>query len=160
MGADPKEQATASAGELAGQVDRDGGRVQQLLMASHEATRRAAARVRETHRQVQRIARRAHQVAGEVAETQLATAAAVDRLVELKRREVAAHEAAVGVHEQAAVVQARLGYPERAAEARARAVHARELCRLADAELVEYQARITAAKDKAGRTPRPASLRA
>ena len=155
MRADPEKQATASAAELAGQVDLHVGRVEQLLLASHEATVRAAARVRETHRRVQRTAARAHQVAGAAAKTQQATAAAVDRFVELKRRELAAHDGAVTLHEHAAEVQARLGHPERAAEARAAAEHARELCRLAAAELAEYEARITAAKNKAGRTPRP-----
>ena len=150
MGADPEEQATALAGELAGQVDPYVVRAQQLLVASHEATRRVAARVRETQERVQRTAGRAQQVADGAAEIQQATAAAVDRLVELKRREVAVHEAAVEVHEQAAEVQARLGHPELAAEARAHAEHARELGRLAAVELTDYQAQIAATNAKAG----------
>jgi hypothetical protein len=44
-----------------------------------------------------------------------------------KRRELAAHLRAIEVHERAAELQERLGYPDRAARARAHAEHAREL---------------------------------
>jgi len=61
--------------------------------------------------------------------------------------------AAVQRHEQAAELQERPGYPERAAEACAHAKQARGLHRLAAEELADYQAQITAVKDNAGRPP-------
>jgi hypothetical protein len=65
---------------------------------------------------------------------------------------VTTHDRAVAVYEQVAELQTRLGHPERAAKARAHANRARELSRQAEAELAE--ARIAAAKAKAGKTPR------
>ena len=50
-----------------------------------------------------------------------------ERAALAKRRELAAHLRAIEVHEQAADLQERLGYPDRAARARAHAEHAREL---------------------------------
>jgi hypothetical protein len=88
------------------------------------------------------------------AATQQAAAAAVDRFLQVKRRELAAHRAAVEMHAQAAALQERLGHPQRAAQARAHAEHAKELHRLAAEELAEYQARITAARNKAGKRHR------
>jgi hypothetical protein len=65
----------------------------------------------------------------------------------------------VELHEQAAELQERLGYPERAAEARAHAEQGRALHRLAAEELADYQAQIAAVKDKAGRPPAGPALR-
>ena len=76
------------------------------------------------------------------------------RFLKAKRRELAAHLAAVQLQEQAAELQDGMGYPERAAQARGKAEQARVWYRLAGEELTEYQARISVAKDKAGRPPR------
>jgi hypothetical protein len=49
------------------------------------------------------------------------------RAAAAKRRELAAHRRAIELHAQAAALQERLGHPERAANAREHAEHAREL---------------------------------
>ena len=115
---------------------------------------RVSARVEQTHRRVQRTYQQLQEVADAVQLTQRWTAGAVDRFVQVKQRELAAHLAAVELHGQAAELQQRLGHPEGAAEARAHAERARALHRLAAEELADYQAQIAAAKDKAGRAPR------
>jgi hypothetical protein len=56
-----------------------------------------------------------------------------------KRRELAAHVRAIELHDQAAERQERLGHPDRAANARAHAEHARKLQTLALAEQHEQQ---------------------
>jgi hypothetical protein len=78
---------------------------------------------------------------------------AVDRSLQVKQRELAAHLVAVALHEGAAKLQERLGHPDRAAEAHAHAEQARALHRLAAEGLADYQAQIAAVKDKAGRPP-------
>jgi hypothetical protein len=55
------------------------------------------------------------------------TTSARERAALAKRQELAAHLRAIELHEQAAELQERLGYPDRAARARAHAQHAREL---------------------------------
>jgi hypothetical protein len=52
---------------------------------------------------------------------------ALERAKLAKRRELAAHLRAIELHEQAAALQDRLGHPDRAANARQHAEHAREL---------------------------------
>lgn len=77
-----------------------------------------------------------------------ATAGLVERFIEAKQRELAAHLASVEVYEQMTTLQAALGHPDRAAEARAKAERARELHRAADAELADYLARIKAIEER------------
>ncbi|HJU00667.1 MAG TPA: hypothetical protein VJ966_05600 [Actinomycetes bacterium] len=62
------------------------------------------------------------------------------RLVAARRHEVEALERSIGTHEQAAAFQQRQGRPDRAAEARARADHDRELLTEARAALAEAEA--------------------
>jgi hypothetical protein len=62
-----------------------------------------------------------------------------ERAALAKRRELAAHLRAIELHEHAAEVQARLGYPDRAARARAHAEHARELYARARQEQQEHE---------------------
>ena len=56
-----------------------------------------------------------------------------------KRRELAAHLRAIKLHEQAAELQERLGYSDRAARARVHAEHARELHARARQEQREHE---------------------
>ena len=62
-----------------------------------------------------------------------------ERAALAKRRELAAHLRAIEVHERAAELQERLGYPDRAARARAHAGHARELYARAREEQQEHE---------------------
>jgi hypothetical protein len=80
--------------------------------------------------------------------------AGAEHVTELLHDELAAHLRAVRLHEQAAHLQERWGWPERAAAARAHAAHARELSRRAHRELVSRQARVAAAVDKVGQAQR------
>ena len=64
-----------------------------------------------------------------------------------KRRELAAHERAIKRHEEAAAVQERFGHPDRAANAREHARHARELRELALREQREWEAQLPAGED-------------
>lgn len=157
MGTDRGSQGVGPSGKLADWVREHVDSANRLLEQSHQAAQRAAARVEQTSRRVQQTSRRVGHVAGAAQEAYQATSATVDRFVQVKQRELTAHQRALGVHEQAAQLQERLGYPDRAAEARAHAQHARELYRLAGEELAVYQARIAAAKDGAGRAPRRSS---
>jgi hypothetical protein len=101
---------------------------------------------------------RVHAAPGRVQDSARATARAtadlVERAVEAKKRELAAHLASVEVHEQMASLQEGLGHPDRAAEARARAERAREFHQAAGAELAEYLARIRAIEDRRARRRR------
>jgi hypothetical protein len=65
--------------------------------------------------------------AGAAEEPPRGATSARERAALAKRRELAAHLRAIEVHERAAELQERLGYPDRAARARAHAEHAREL---------------------------------
>jgi hypothetical protein len=67
------------------------------------------------------------QVLGGATELHLQASSARQRAALAKQRELAAHARAIELHELAAALQDRLGYPDRAAQARAHAAHAREL---------------------------------
>jgi hypothetical protein len=108
-------------------------------------------------RRVQAPRGRAQETAQAAAES---AAGLVERLIQAKQRELAAHLASVEVYEQLASLQEGLGHPERAAEARAKAERARELHRAAGAELAEYLARIKAVEDRRARRRREGTGRA
>ena len=115
----------------------------ELLRQSHQVAERAGARVRQSQRRLERtdpLALRA---------SNASLGPAVDRVLEVKQRELSAHRGAIELHEQAAQLQERLGHPDRAADARQHADHARELYRQAWDELADYESRRTA------RRPRP-----
>jgi hypothetical protein len=91
--------------------------------------------------------RRAQAVHGQARTAVQAAAGMVERFIQAKQRELAAHLSSVEVYEQMASLQEGLGHQERAAEARAKAERSRELHLLASAELAEYLARIKAIED-------------
>lgn len=154
MAGEGERQVSGPSGTLAKRVGDHLGSADLLLRQSHEAVERVRARVRQTHRRVERTFRRVGAAAVGVRAVQRSTAGAVERFLQIKQRELAAHLAAVELHERAAELQERMGHPERAAEARRQAEQARAWYRLAGEELDDYQARIAAVKDKAGRPPR------
>jgi len=118
---------------------------ERLIRQSHQAVDRVSDRIQQTHRRVQRTYQQVQDLAAAAQLTHRSVVGASDRFIQVKQRELAAHLAAVELHEQAAELQGRLGYPERAAEARDHAERARALHRLAGEELADYQARIAAA---------------
>jgi hypothetical protein len=146
MGSGGDSPAPGPSGKLDERVRDHVDSAHELLERSQQVAQQAAARVEQTYRRVERIYRRVERTLGEAKGTFQATAASVDRFIEIKRRELAAHQEALKVHEQAAALQEKLGHPKRAAEARAHAEHARELYRLACEELAEYKARAAGAQ--------------
>ena len=141
MGSEGDSPAVGPSGRLDERVRDHVDSADELLERSHRAAQQAAARVEQTYRRVERVYRRVERTLGEATGTVQATAASVNRFIEIKQRELRAHQETLKVHEQAAALQEKLGHPERAAEARAHAEHARELYRLACEELADYKAR-------------------
>ena len=95
-------------------------------------------------------------VRGRAQETARASAGMVERFIQAKQREVAAHAASIQVHEQMASLHEQLGQPERAAKARSQAEQARASHRAAGEELADHLARIKVIEDrKASRPPPP-----
>jgi hypothetical protein len=86
-------------------------------------------------------------------EAQRRARSARERARVAKRRELAAHERAIQRHEEAAELQARLGHPDRAADARDHARRARGLRELALREQREWEAQAAAAGDHPAKTP-------
>jgi hypothetical protein len=93
----------------------------------------------ETVEQARRLLKEASQAAGGTTQTHQHATSARERAALAKRRELAAHARAIELHEQAAELQERLGHPDRAANARAHADHARELQVLALEEQREQE---------------------
>jgi hypothetical protein len=81
----------------------------------------------ETVERVRRVLKEANQAADGAREAHQHAISARTRAALAKRRELAAHARAIEVHERAAELQERLGHPDRAANARAHAEHARGL---------------------------------
>jgi hypothetical protein len=88
----------------------------------------------ETAEQARHVLKEASQAAGGATQAHQHAISARERAAVAKRRELAAHARAIELHEQAAELQERLGHPDRAANARAHAEHARKLQILALAE--------------------------
>lgn len=144
-----ERQVAGPSGTLAERVGDHVASADLLLLQSSQAVERVRARVQQTHARVERTFRRVQEATGGVRAAQRSTATAVERFLQIKQRELAAHLAAEALHEQAAELQERMGHPERAAKARGQAEQARAWYRLAGEELSDYQARIGAVTDKA-----------
>jgi hypothetical protein len=154
MASEGERQVAGPSGPLAERVGDHVASADLLVRQSHEAVERVRARVQQTHGWVKRTLWRVQEAAGGVRAVQRATTEATERFLQIKQRELAAHLAAVALHERAAELQERMGHLERAAKAQRQAEQARAWYRLAGEELTDYQARIAAVKDKAGRPPR------
>lgn len=148
------ERPVTGPGEAPGEwAEAHGVAAERLIQQSHQAMNRVTGRIQQTHRRVQHTFQQVQELTDAVQLTHRSTAGAADRFLQVKQGELAAHLAAVELHEQAAKLQARLGRPERAAEARGHAERARALHRLAAEELADYRTRIAAAKHKASKPP-------
>jgi hypothetical protein len=128
-------QPLGPSGRLANRIRDQVAAAKELLRQSNQVAERAGARVRQSQLRLEQADLRALR-AGDVPLTPLA-----DRVLEVKQRELTAHRGAIELHEQAAQLQERLGHPDRAAQARQHAAHARELYRQAWDELADYQSR-------------------
>jgi hypothetical protein len=150
-----QDRAAAAGDERAAAADREtarGDRVAAQDRSGAAGDREQAAVERAQHRYVPApdgsSYRRVQAVHDGTQETTRAAAGLVERFLQAKQRELAAHLASIEVHEQLASLQEGLGHPDRAAEARARAERAREFHRLAGAELAAYLARIKAVENR------------
>lgn len=128
-------QPLGPSGRLANRIRDHVAAAKELLRQSHQVADRAGARVRQSQLRLERADPRALRVG----DAPLRPSA--ERILEVKQRELTAHRGAIELHEQAAQLQERLGHPDRAAEARQHAAHARELYRRACDELADYQSR-------------------
>jgi hypothetical protein len=76
---------------------------------------------------LERTRAKAPQVRAVSRDRKLQGTSARERVAQAKQRELAAHQRAIELHERAADLQEQLGHPDRAANAREHAQHAREL---------------------------------
>jgi hypothetical protein len=95
--------------------------------------------VQQTSDQAGLIRKLSQETSGAASEAHRQGTSARKRAAVAKRRELAAHQRAIELHEQAAELQERLGHPERAANARQHAEHARELLAKGRAEQDEQE---------------------
>ena len=131
MASEGERQVTGPSGTLAERVGDHVALADLLLLQSYQAVERVRARVQQTHGRVERTLWRVQEAAGEVRAVERPTTVAVERFLQIKQRELAAHLAAVELHERAAELHERMGHPERAAKARGHAEQARAWYRLA-----------------------------
>jgi hypothetical protein len=139
MGNDRERRRFRPSGSLAERIGRHLDAANQLLRQSDRVVQRAATRVRQTRQRIAGTSPPAD------------PPGPAERFLAVKQRELTAHRGAIELHEQAAVLQERLGHPDRAATAREHANHARELYRRAWEELAEYERRRTTDRPVPGR---------
>jgi hypothetical protein len=117
--------------EVIGQSRSTGLSRMGTAMPENEAEDQALERLRnladETIEQARHVLKEASQATGGATQARQHAVSARQRAALAKHRELAAHARAINLHEQAAALQERLGHPDRAANARAHAEHAREL---------------------------------
>jgi hypothetical protein len=144
------ERGLASQPTGPGALARVGERIaaaNQLIQASRKAVAQATVQIQQSHDRLGRPDQRGHDSAGRARAAHRSAAAAGQRFLRAKQRELAAHDRAILRHKQAAELQERLGHPDRAANARTHAQHARELRQQALQELRDWQARTPASSD-------------
>jgi hypothetical protein len=105
----------------------DGDAQDQEAMGVHDL-------VRQTSDQASPVRELSQATSAASSEVRRQATSARERAAIAKQRELAAHQRAIELHEQAAELQERLGHPDRAANARQHAEHARELLAVAQAE--------------------------
>ncbi len=95
--------------------------------------------VQQTGDQAGLVRRTSEETAGAASQVRRRGTSARQRAAAAKQRELAAHQRAIELHEQAAELQDRLGHPDRAANARQHAEHARELLAKGEVEQREQE---------------------
>jgi hypothetical protein len=153
MERDRAPQPTGPPGALAEQVGARIAAANQLIQASRKAIAQATVQIQQSHDRVGRTDQRGHDSAGRQRAAHRSATAAGQRFLRAKQRELAAHDRAILRHEQAAKLQEQLGHPDRAANARTHAQHARELRQQALQELRDWQARTPADEDPPAPAP-------
>jgi hypothetical protein len=127
------------------------------VRGNHDSDDQALERLRdladEAIEHARQVLKEASQAQSGATQTHQHATSADERAALAKRRELAAHARAIEVHEQAAELQERLGHPDRAANARAHADHARELRERALREQREWEPQPSAGEDQQSGTP-------
>jgi hypothetical protein len=149
----PETQKTGPRGALVERVGDHVAAAKQVIQASRKAVVKATSQIQQTHGRVGRNDQRGHDSAGRARAAHQSATAAGQRFLAAKQRELAAHDRAIRRHEEAAELQERLGHPDRAANARTHAHHARELRQQALHELNDWKGQTLIGEDQ----PDPAS---
>jgi hypothetical protein len=109
-----KWQVTNPSGTLAQRVGDHVASANQRLQQSRRAVERLRARTELAHCRIDRTNRRLQEARGSLRAVRRSSTEAMNRFLLIKRRELAAHLAAVELHEQAAALQERMeGRPAR-----------------------------------------------
>ena len=149
----PGPQSSGPSGALVERVGDHIAAASQLIQASRKLIVQATVQIQQTHGRVGRNDQRGHDSAGRARAAHRSAIAAGQRFLAVKQRELAAHDRAILRHHQAAELQERLGRPDRAANARTHAQHARELRQQALQELRDWEAKNPAHEDHPAPTP-------
>jgi hypothetical protein len=147
MEANPGPQPTGPSGGLVERVGDPVAAANQLIQASRKLIVHATTQIQQTQGRVGRNDQRGHDSAGRARAAQQSAIAAGRRFLAAKQRELAAHHRAIMRHTEAAQLQERLGHPDRAANARTHAQHARELRQQALQELRDWEGQTPADED-------------
>jgi hypothetical protein len=139
MERNPGPQPSGPSGALVERVGDHVAAANQLIQISRTLIVQATVQIQRTHGRVGRDDQRGHDSAGRARAAYQSAAAAAQRFLAAKRRELAAHDRAIMRHTEAAQLQERLGRPDRAANARSHARHARELRQQALQELRDWE---------------------
>ena len=137
----PGPQPSGPSGALVERVGDHVAAANQLIQTSRKLIVQATVQLQRTHGRVGRNDRRGHDSAGRARAAHQSATTAAQRFLAAKRRELAAHDRAIMRHTEAAQLQDRLGRPDRAANARSHAQHARELRQQALQELRDWEGR-------------------
>lgn len=143
----PGPQPSGPSGTLVERVEDHVAAANQLIQASRKLIVQATVQLQQTHGRVGRNDQRGHGGAGRARAAQQSAIAAGQRFLAAKQRELAAHHRAIMRHTEAAQLQERLGRPDRAANARTHAQHARELRQQALQELRDWERQTPADQD-------------
>ena len=153
MEREPESQLTGPPGAVAERVGARIAAANQLIQASRSAVAQATVQIQQSHDRLGRTDQRGHDSAERARAARRSAAAAGQRFLRAKQRELAAHDRAILRHIEAAELQERLGHPDRAANARSHAQHARELRQQALQELRDWLGQIQADEDQPAPAP-------
>jgi hypothetical protein len=153
MERDLELQSTDPSGALVERVAEHVAAAHQLIQASRNAVARATVQIQQSHDRVGRTNQPRHDSAGRARAAHRSATAAGQRYLQAKQRELAAHDRAILRHIEAAEFQQRLGHPDRAANARTHAQHARELRQQALQELNDWLGQTPADQDRPAPAP-------
>ena len=138
MNSNPESQATGPSGLLTQRVGDHVASADRLIEQSQQLIAQIRDRIEQTDDRVDRTFHLVRDAAGAARLAERSATGAEERYLRAKQRELAAHERAIQRHDEAAALQERLGYPDRAANAREHGRQARKLHAQALQELLTW----------------------